>query len=154
MVYLTHPEQRYIRCAGSLGWGFPASLGVKCAAPDRPVICFTGDGGFWYHLSELETARRCGIHTVTVVNNNSALGQCVGSVRRLYADRPGNPDELTTFREANFAAVAEELGCLGIRVEKPGEIRGALQTALAAERPAVVEVVTDVNCPAPDPWTP
>jgi acetolactate synthase-1/2/3 large subunit len=60
MVYLTHPGQTYIRCAGTLGWGFPASLGAKCAAPDRPVVCFTGDGGFWYHLSELETARRWG----------------------------------------------------------------------------------------------
>ncbi|HSB67990.1 MAG TPA: thiamine pyrophosphate-binding protein [Candidatus Methylomirabilis sp.] len=154
MVYLTHPGQRYIRCAGSLGWGFPASLGAKCAAPDRPVICFTGDGGFWYHLSELETARRSHIHTVTVVNNNSALGQCVGSVRRLYGDRPGNPDELTAFREVNFAAVAQDLGCLGIRVEKPGEISRALQQALAADRPAVVDVVTDVKCPAPEPWTP
>ncbi|MEN8198020.1 MAG: thiamine pyrophosphate-binding protein, partial [Pseudomonadota bacterium] len=51
MVELTHPGQTYLRAAGSLGWAFPAALGVKCAAPDRPVICFTGDGGFWYHLS-------------------------------------------------------------------------------------------------------
>jgi acetolactate synthase-1/2/3 large subunit len=67
MIEFHHPDQRYIRCAGSLGWGFPASLGVKCALPDRPVICFTGDGGFWYHISELETACRCGINTVTVI---------------------------------------------------------------------------------------
>ena len=66
----SHPQQQYVRAAGSLGWAFPASLGVKCAAPDRPVICFTGDGAFWYHLSELETAKRWGIKTVTIVNNN------------------------------------------------------------------------------------
>jgi hypothetical protein len=56
MAYLTQPGQSYIRAAGSLGWGFPAAMGAKCGAPDRPVICFIGDGGFYYHLSELETA--------------------------------------------------------------------------------------------------
>jgi acetolactate synthase-1/2/3 large subunit len=44
-VSLTKPGQTYLRSAGSLGWGFPASLGVKCAVPDRPVISFVGDGG-------------------------------------------------------------------------------------------------------------
>ena len=71
LVDLTHPGQGYLRAAGSLGWAFPASLGAKCGAPERPVLCFTGDGGFFYHLSEIETAARCGIKTVTVVNNKS-----------------------------------------------------------------------------------
>jgi acetolactate synthase-1/2/3 large subunit len=154
MVYLTHPDQRYIRCAGSLGWGFPASLGCKCAAPNRPVICFTGDGGFWYHLSELETARRCGIHTVTVVNNNAALGQCLVSIEKLYRGRPGNPDPMCRFSKVNFARIAEDLGCLGIRVERPQEIAPAIEKALTADRPAVVDVVSDVRCFAADPWTP
>ena len=154
MVYLTHPDQRYIRCAGSLGWGFPASLGAKCAAPDRPVICFTGDGGFWYHLSELETARRCGIHTVTIVNNNAALGQCLVSIEKLYRGRAGNPDPMFRFSSVNFARIAEDLGCLGIRVERPQEIRPALEKALAADRPALVDVVTDMRCFAADPWSP
>src|SRR5439155_15031809 len=56
MIDLMHASQRYIRCAGSLGWAFPAALGVKCALPDQPVFCFCGDGGFYYHLAELETA--------------------------------------------------------------------------------------------------
>jgi acetolactate synthase-1/2/3 large subunit len=154
MIYLTHPDQRYLRCAGSLGWGFPASLGAKCGAPDRPVVCFTGDGGFWYHLSELETARRCGINTTTVVNNNAALGQCAGPIRKLYKGRSGNPEELCGFSNVNFARIAEEMGCLGIRVERPGEIGEAIRRALTAGRPAVVDVFTDVNCPAPEPWSP
>jgi acetolactate synthase-1/2/3 large subunit len=154
MVYLTHPDQRFLRCAGSLGWGFPGSLGAKCGAPDRPVVCLTGDGGFWYHLSELETARRCGINTVTVVNNNAALGQCAGPVRKMYGARAGAPEDLFRFRSVDFARIAEEMGCLGIRVEKPAEIAPALRTALAADRPAVVDVVTDVDCPAPEPWLP
>jgi acetolactate synthase-1/2/3 large subunit len=154
MIYLTHPGQNYIRCAGSLGWAFPASLGAKCGAPDRPVLCFTGDGGFWYHLSELETARRCNIKTVTVVNNNSALGQCLKPVRKLYGNRPGNPDEMCRFRDVSFAAIAKDMGCLGIRVVEPGEIADALQKALASDLPAVVEVITDPECGAPEPWSP
>ncbi len=154
MIYLTHPDQRYLRCAGSLGWAFPGSLGAKCGAPDRPVVCFTGDGGFWYHLGELETARRCGIATVTIVNNNAALGQCVGPIRKMYGGRPGRPEEMCGFSEVNFARIAEDLGCVGIRVERPDEIAPALREASAADRPAVVDVVTDANCPAPEPWTP
>ena len=154
MVYLTHPGQSYIRCAGSLGWGFPGSLGVKCAAPDRPVLCFTGDGGFWYHLSELETASRCGIKTVTVVNNNHSLNQCLVLVDRAYGDREGNKEDLFNFREVNFARIAKEVGCFGIRVERPGEISEALRKALASDLPAVVDVVTDWKCRAASAWKP
>ena len=89
-VPLTQPGQTYLRSAGSLGWGFPASLGVKCAVPDRPVIAFVGDGGFYYHLSELETAARWAIKTVTIVNNNSALGQCLSLVEQAYGREAAN----------------------------------------------------------------
>ena len=154
MVDLTHPEQSYIRAAGSLGWAFPASLGTKCAAPHRPVICFTGDGGFWYHLSELETARRCGIKTVTIVNNNNGFGQSSVGINRAYGDRPGKREEMYLFREVNFAKIAQEMGCFGIQVEYPEEIAGAIHKALEADIPAVVDVVTDIKCVAPPPWTP
>src|ERR1700737_3575716 len=81
--------QRFIRCAGSLGWGFPASIGAKCALGSRPAVCFTGDGGFYYHLAELETAARYEIPVVVVVNNNGAYG----------ADRRSEPNPYT--REAS-----------------------------------------------------
>ena len=152
MVDLTHPGQRYIRAAGSLGWAFPASLGVKCGAPDRPVVCFIGDGGFWYHLSEIETAVRCGIKTVTVVNNNNCFGQVVVATDKAYGDRPGKKGEIYAFNEANFARIAEEMGGIGIRVERPEEIAGALKTALEADLPVVIDVATNPECMAP--WTP
>ena len=154
MVYLTHPGQSYLRCAGSLGWGFPASLGAKCAAPDRPVISFIGDGGFWYHLSELETALRCGIKTVTVVNNNSCLRQCVEGIDRAYGDRPGKREEMSKFLDVNFAKIAQEIGCFGVRVERPEEISKALKQALESDLPALVDVVTDVTIKAPRSWSP
>jgi len=150
MVDLRHPGQTYIRAAGSLGWAFPASLGVKCGAPERPVICFTGDGGFWYHLSELETAVRYGINSVTVVNNNHGFAQCTIGIERAYGERTGNRDELYKFSPmVSFAQIAEDIGCVGISVERPEEIRGALQRALAANRPVVVDVQTDPAHMAP-----
>lgn len=154
MVTLSQPEQAYLRAAGSLGWAFPAALGVKCAAPDRPVICFTGDGGFWYHLSEMETARRYNINTVTIINNNNGLAQGITDIHNVYGNRPGNPEELYRFEPVSFARIAQEMGCLGLRVEHPDEISGAIQQALAAERPAVVEVMTGIQYRAPEPWTP
>ncbi len=154
MITLRHPGQGFIRAAGSLGWGFPAALGAKCAAPDRPVVCFTGEGGFFYHLSELETASRCGINAVTVINNNHCLRQCLEGINKAYGDRPGKKEEMCMFKDLNFARIAEEMGCYGIRVERPGEIADALKKALESNRPAVVDVVTDVTCKAPSPWTP
>ena len=150
MVGLTEPSQRYIRCAGSLGWAFPGALGAKCAVPERPVICFTGDGGFWYHLSELETAARCDISTVTVVNNNRSLNQDKPGVDRAYrGNTRGKPEEMWMFRDVNFARLAEGMGCFGVRVQQPAKIRPALEQALASGRPAVVDVVSDIEAFAP-----
>jgi acetolactate synthase-1/2/3 large subunit len=154
MVHLEHPTQTYIRAAGSLGWAFPAALGAKCAVPERPVVAFCGDGGFWYHLSELETARRHNIHTVTIVNNNGGLGQGIKDIHNVYGDRPGHPEELYRFRPVNFARLARELDCVGIRVERPDEIGDAIRQALAAEAPAVVEVITGLHHRAQEPWAP
>jgi acetolactate synthase-1/2/3 large subunit len=154
MVNFSHPGQSYIRAAGSLGWAFPAAMGAKCGAPDRPVVCFIGDGGFYYHLTELETASRCGINIVTVINNNQYLRQCVDGINQAYGDRPGNRDEQCKFSKTNFAKIAEDMGCVGIRVENPEEIAGAFKKALSLKKPVVVDVVTDPACRAPGPWTP
>lgn len=154
MLPLQHAGQTYLRAAGSLGWAFPAALGAKCAAPGRPVICFTGDGGFWYHLSELETARRHRINTVTIINNNNGLAQGITDIHNVYGERPGTPEVLYRFEPVNFSRIAQEMGCLGIRVEDPGEINAALRKALEAGVPVVVEVMTGLQYRAPEPWTP
>ena len=154
MIDLTHPDQSYLRCAGSLGWGFPAALGAKCAAPDKPVVCFTGDGGFWYHLSELETAARYGINTVTVVNNNHSLNQEKRGNERTYGGKTPASDELWMLSDIDFGKLAESMGCFGIRVDQPSQIQSALEQALASGKPAVVDVVTDIEGIAPPAWSP
>ena len=154
MIDLKHPGQRFIRCAGSLGWGLPAAVGAKCAAPDRPVLCFTGDGGIWYHLSDLETARRCGINPVILVNDNHSLNQEQGGVEDVYGGRSAGSDELWLFPEVDFAKIAESMGCFGVVVHKPGELSSALDQAFSAGKPAVVDVKTHLEGIAPQPYLP
>ena len=154
MIELKQPTQAYIRCAGSLGWAFPASLGVKCALPDRPVLCFTGDGGFYYHISELETAARFGINIVVLVNNNHSLGQEQRLFNLAYGGaQRGQAHTMWMFKETNFAKVAEAMGCVGIRVEKPAELPGALERAFSCGRPAVIDVVSDYRVLHPRAWS-
>jgi len=154
MIDLTCDDQRYIRCAGSLGWGIPAAIGAKCAAPDRPVICFTGDGGVYYHLTELDTALRHGINTVTVVNNNASLNQEQELNESSYGRRCAASDRHWMLTDSDFAAIANAMGCFGIRVDKPSQLSGALDQALAAGRPAVIDVKTHIEGIAPKTWSP
>jgi acetolactate synthase I/II/III large subunit len=144
-----------IRAGGSLGWAFPAAIGAKCAAPDRPVVCFTGDGGFWYHLQELETAVRCGIPTVTCVNNNNSLNQETKVFRNAYDGKPSaKQGEMWHFSHVNFAKIAESMGAVGIRVERPSELRTAFSKAFSLNRPTVIDVISDIEALAPLPWIP
>ena len=153
MVDFNNSSQQYIRAAGSLGWGFPASLGAKAANPDNTVICFTGDGGFWYHLSEIETAVRWNLNSITIVNNNSSLNQEIGVNERAYGGKlTHNHGDLWRFKETNFKNVAESLGAKGIRVENPNEISSAIQEAVDSNKPCVIDVVTDIYAFPPKPW--
>ena len=155
MIDLKQPEQRYIRCAGSLGWGLPGAIGVKCALPDQPVLLFTGDGGMYYHMTELETALRYGINLVILVNNNRALSQEFPSLNNNYGGKMhGKSDELWRFSDFNFAEVAKAMGCGGVRIEDASKIAGALKEAFAANKPYVVEVMSDVTLMAPTAWAP
>lgn len=148
------PGQAYLRAAGSLGWAFPAALGAKLAAPHRKVLCWSGDGALYYHLTELETARRRGIAAVLVVNNNSGFGQGWPNLVKQAGNRPQAAEQMLRFGPTDFAAVARSFGVHGIRVEAPQELGPALARALAMEEPVVVDVVTDIECRAPAPWDP
>ncbi len=127
-------------------------MAPNAGATDQVVLCFTGDGGFYYHLAELESARRCGIPVTVVVNNNSGFGQNLTGVRRIAGNRPGRGEALVRFGPTDFTAVARSFGVRGIRVEHPAELASALSEALAAAEPVVVDVVTDLEPRAPELW--
>ncbi|MCH2202433.1 MAG: thiamine pyrophosphate-binding protein [Fuerstiella sp.] len=154
IVDLKHADQTFLRCSGSLGWGIPAAIGAKCAVPDRPVVCLTGDAGVYYHLTELDTALRFGINTVTVINNNSSLNQEQSGVEATYGGRVQGSDELWMLSDIDFDKVAESMGCFGIQVNDPSEFAAALEQALSCGRPAVVDVKTHIEGIAPEAWLP
>ena len=117
---------------------------------ERSVVVFTGDAGFWYHIAEIETAVRWKLNSVTVVNNNGGGNQSKRGFDRVYGgQQTEQARELWTFSKVNFAAIAENMGALGIRVENPGDLEGALAKALAAKRPVIIDVVTDIDALAP-----
>ena len=156
MIEFTDSRQGFVRCAGSLGWGLPGAIGVKCALPDRAVVCFTGDGGAYYHLAELETAARYGINLVVVVNNNSSLNQEIPLVDAAYKGKPKDRSgEIWRFQKAvDFSKLGEALGCAGFRVDQPGQLKELLPRAFAMNRPVVIDVVTDENALAENAWAP
>ena len=149
---LKYETQSYIRCAGSLGWALPASIGAKCAAPDRPVICFTGDGGAWYHLTELETAVRNNINSIWIINNNSSLNQERHLNEEIFGGPKPGSDQLWKFNKGNFAGLAKLMGCTGIEVNKPSEIATAIEKAIESGKPSVIDVKTNIEGIAPSAW--
>ena len=156
MIEFSSPRQGFVRCAGSLGWGLPGAIGVKCALPNRAVVCFTGDGGAYYHLAELETAARYGINLVVVVNNNSSLNQEIPLVNAAYKGKDmERSGEIWRFQKSvDFAKLGEALGCAAFRVDKPGQLKELLPKAFAMNRPVVIDVVTDENALAEKAWAP
>jgi len=129
----------------TLGWSFPAALGAKVAAPDRPVLCVSGDGGFLFAATEMATAVQHGINTVTVVFNDGAYGNVLRMQKELYGGRVVASELLNP----DFVTFAESFGARGIRVTTPTELREALIGAFNANAPVLIEVPVGEM---PAPW--
>ena len=131
------PETFLYPCIGvSLGHAFPAALGARLARPDRPVVCFSGDGGFLMGSFELATAVRYGIDVTIVVVNDSALTAIKGSQLR---DCEGRTID-TELTNPDFVAFARSFGIHAEKVSDLGAFRPALERAMAAAGPSLVEV--------------
>ena len=124
---------------GLVGFSFACGLGVKVARPDRPVISLMGDGGFGMTLSELSTAVDHRINTVTIVMNN----QCWGAEKAYQRDFFGGRYIGADISSPPFDKIAELYGAAGFRVDRFSEIAGAVEAALACQRPAVIDVAID-----------
>lgn len=147
---LARPGQGFIRAAGSLGWGLPAGIGAQIARPDAQVVVFTGDGGLFYHLSELETAARWKVPLIVVVNNNRSLNQEINPYTVAYGGSlHGRHHELWHFEDLNLATVAESLGITGIRVTRPQDLEAAIVRATEIGGPVLIDVVTHIDALAP-----
>jgi len=141
-------SQFYTRAAGSLGWSFPAALGIKCGAPDRPVINFIGDGGMFYFSNEIETAVRYNIPIVSVIYNNRSLAQVIPFMSGIYSGEENRCVDRLSFRnDFSYARIAQEFGAHGVQVTKAADVAGAIRDAIASNRPAIVEVMSERCAP-------
>ncbi|MFF0727038.1 pyruvate dehydrogenase [Streptomyces sp. NPDC004134] len=125
---------------GSMANALPHAIGAASADRDRQVISLSGDGGLGMLLGELITVKQQDLPVKTVVFNNSSLGMV-----KLEMLVDGLPAYGTDHSRVDFSAIARGVGIPAWRVEKPGEIEGALREALAAKGPALVELITDSN---------
>ena len=122
----------------SIGYGLPGGIGAALAAPDRPVVAISGDGGFNMMLGELETARRAGCGLTIIVVNNAASGY----VKALQHAMMGGRYQSADLKEMDYAAIANTMGCGGIRVEDPEALSPALRQGMEErDRPTVIDVV-------------
>ncbi|RJQ82670.1 thiamine pyrophosphate-binding protein [Amycolatopsis panacis] len=134
----------FLRAAGSLGWAIPGALGAQLAAPDRRVVCITGDGGAGYNLAELETAARVGIPATIVVMNNGTLA----FEYHLQKYVEGNIiPEINDFGDASYADAAIALGARGVTVRTAAELAKALSEAGGA--PTLIDARIDPEAIAP-----
>lgn len=128
--------------SGGIGWGLPASVGVSLANPDRPVVCYSGDGSAMYSIQSLWTAARHKLPlTVVIVNNGGyriikqrllSFHQDDNFIGMDFADPP-----------VDFAALAGSLGVKSVKVTDPAALRPALDAAFANGGTNLIEVITD-----------
>lgn len=140
--------------SGGLGWGLPAALGAKLAAPEREVIAALGDGShiFANPIACHQIAAAEGIPILVVIFNNAGWGAVARATRAMYPDghaAQANRMPLTCFDPApDFAAIARACGCWGDTVDDPERLPGALDRALAQVRDKGRCAVLDVRCAA------
>ncbi|MCI8991211.1 MAG: biosynthetic-type acetolactate synthase large subunit [Eubacterium sp.] len=146
---------------GTMGFGFPAAVGAKIGAPDRPVVCITGDGGFQMNLQELATALVEGAPVIICLLNNYYLGMVRQMQQLFYGKRYEatclrrrktcppqckGPNENCPPYTPDFVRLAESYGGKGFRVTKEDEIDAALEQAKQnTESPTIIEfmIATD-----------
>jgi acetolactate synthase-1/2/3 large subunit len=130
----------------TMGWTVPASLGAKLAAPDRQVVGLVGDGDFLMTAQELATAVQTNIPAVFVVANNAGWIAIRDLQAAIYGEERASGAEFLQDGapvSPDLAALARAFGCHAERVSAPDLVRPALERALAAGKPAVVEVMVE-----------
>lgn len=124
---------------GAMGYGLPAAIAAKLAAPDREVVCFAGDGCFMMYPQELMTAVQFGANVIVLVVNNGMLGTIRMHQEREYPGRISS----TRLQNPDFVAFAQSFGAYAERVEHESDFPAAFERARSAGRPALIELLTD-----------
>ncbi|WP_164987723.1 thiamine pyrophosphate-binding protein [Bradyrhizobium betae] len=122
----------------SLGAGLPVAIGAKLAAPEKTVVCYHGDGGFYYDLAELSTLSQLGIKVIIIIDNNHCLAANRQGMKMMGIENPW-----VDLPDHDFVGLAKSLGVSGERVTDPDDIEAALNRALQSSSSYLIDVVTD-----------
>ncbi|NQT35925.1 MAG: Rieske 2Fe-2S domain-containing protein [Planctomycetes bacterium] len=125
---------------GSIGFGLPAAMGAWAAAPDRPILAVSGDGGFGQYMGEFTTAVKYGMNITHILLNNNELGKI-----SLEQQMGQWPVWQTSLVNPNFAEYAKLCGGYGQRVTEADRLDQVIADAIAHEGPALVEIMSDVE---------
>jgi acetolactate synthase-1/2/3 large subunit len=138
--------RNFVRADGSLGWAFPGSLGAQLAAPDRQVVCITGDGGFGYHIGDIETAIRLDLPVIVIILNNQTLAFEEHVQNLLYGKVVPS---VNSFHDVDYGAIARSFGANGFRVCDADAFERALAVGLERRAPTIIDAVIDRQAIAP-----
>jgi len=122
----------------SMGFGLPGALAAALVYPQRQIVCITGDGGFTQVMGDFLTALKHKLPVKVFVMNNKSLGM-IQQEQKVE----GYPSSQTELLDFSFADYAEHSGGMGIKVSEPRQLENAVEKALAADRPSIVDVDVD-----------
>jgi len=130
---------------GTLGYGFATALGVVAANPDKKVIQISGDGGFMFNVQELATAVKYKLPITTIIFNDNRFT----NVQRQQKEWFGGRVIASDLHNPDFMKLTESFGAMGLRVDRPAALKGAIEAAFTQDGPAIIEVTVDEFFPAP-----
>jgi len=122
---------------GNCGYAFPAAMGAKIGAPERPAVAYVGDGAWGMSLNEILTCVRENIPAIAVVFNNGQWG----AEKKNQVDFYDNRFVGTNLFNPSFAELSRTMGAEGIKVTKPEEVGPALKSLVASGKPGVLEIM-------------
>ncbi len=140
--YDTQKPRKFISSGGlgTMGFGFPSAIGAKVACPEDPVVSLNGDGGFLMVCQELATVYDYDLPVIAIVLENRTLGMVYQWQSLLYNERHSE----TEFKDSpDFVKLAESFGINALKVEKPGETKEVLKTAIKDNEAILIDVVID-----------
>jgi pyruvate oxidase/acetolactate synthase-1/2/3 large subunit len=135
-----HKSQKMVMSGtlATMGFGLPGALAAALVYPDRQIICLTGDGGLTMVLGDFLTALKYQLPIKVFVINNKRLGMIMQEQKV-----EGYPSWQTDLFDFSFADFAEDAGGVGMRVAEPADLEVAVDIALTADKPAIVDIETD-----------
>jgi acetolactate synthase-1/2/3 large subunit len=138
-IEFEHPDSYLSPTLGCMGPGVPSAVAAKLAHPDRPVVAHVGDGGFLMTGQELATAKQYDTKVITIVYNNGGYNSIRMHQEAMF---PGHTYGME-LENPDLAALGAAYGALGLKVTQDAEFLPAFKQAMAADRSALIEVLTD-----------